>query len=111
MICTIYGIGGINMAKINGKGVVLTAFVAGVASYLSKKENRDKVFKMINEMKSRANFVSDQASPNTQYNSLREIAETAAGTDETKLRENNMIAESGLQTAVIYYNENDQPRV
>jgi len=44
----------------------------------------------------------------TNNNDLREIAETAADDTETKIRENNMIAESGLQTAVIYYNENNQ---
>jgi len=101
--------GVISMAK--GKGVVLTAFVAGVAAFLSKKENRDKTKKMIKNMRTtfskETDFGEKRYSKNNN-NDLKEIAETAADDTETKIRENNMIAESGLQTAVIYYNENNQ---
>ena len=30
------------MAKLKGKGVVMAGLLAGAASFLSKKENRDK---------------------------------------------------------------------
>lgn len=97
------------MAK--GKGVVLTAFLAGVTAYLSKRENRDKVIKMIKKMRTsfekETDFGEKRYSQNNN-NDLREIAETAADDTETKIRENNMIAESGLQTAILYYNENNQ---
>ena len=94
------------------KGVVLTAFLAGVAAYFSKKENRDKTMKMIkdnedNIHRKETDFGEKRYSKNNN-NDLREIAETAADDTETKIRENNMIAESGLQTAIIYYNENNQ---
>jgi hypothetical protein len=98
-----------NMAK--GKGVLMTAFLAGVTAYLSKKENRDKTVRMIKNMRSTFSKETDfgeKRYSKTNNNDLREIAETAADDTETKIRENNMIAESGLQTAVIYYNENNQ---
>lgn len=97
--------------KRKGKGLIVTALAAGAATYLSKKENRDKALSLFKEFQQKASEKLKQ--PETQevshkYNNLEEIAETAAGSDETKIRENNMIAESGLQTAVIYYNENNQ---
>lgn len=99
------------MAKIKGKGLLVTALAAGAATYFSKKENRDKALSLFKEVQGKASNLLKQQ-PNEeyrhQYNNLEEIAETAAGSDETKIRENNMIAESGLQTAVIYYNENNQ---
>lgn len=104
-------IGGINMAKMRGKSLIVTALAAGAASYLSKKENRDKALSLFKELQGKAsNKIKQQPSEEYQsrYNNLEEIAETAAGSDETKIRENNMIAESGLQTAVLYYNENNQ---
>lgn len=38
-----------------GKGVVLAGLAAGAASYLSKKENRDKLMEYINQAKSKVN--------------------------------------------------------
>lgn len=101
------------MAKV--KGVVVTAFVAGLATFLSQKENRDKTIQLLKKAKSKADtyfsketdFGEKRYSKNNN-NDLREIAETAADDTETKIRENNMIAESGLQTAISYYNENNQ---
>lgn len=104
-----------NLAKMKGKGIVLTALAAGVASYFSKKENRMKAAKMLKDAKFKTEHLLTKETDfgEKQYNKrnnndLREIAETAADDTETKIRENNMIAESGLQTAVIYYNEEQQ---
>ncbi|MDN4495457.1 hypothetical protein [Ureibacillus aquaedulcis] len=95
------------MAKLKGKGVVMTALVAGAASFLSKKENRDNTAKFFKDMKSKL-FGSTQ---HTGTQSLKEIAETAAGATSTKIRENNFISEGGGQTALAYYNEADQKQV
>lgn len=43
------------MAKLKGKGVVLAGLVAGAASFLSKKENRDKAMEYINKAKGKVN--------------------------------------------------------
>lgn len=100
------------MAKMRGKSLLVTALAAGAASYFSKKENRDKALSLFKQLQGKASDMLKQQQPSEEYrhryNNLEEIAETAAGSDETKIRENNMIAESGLQTAVIYYNENNQ---
>lgn len=99
------------MAKLKGKGFVISALVAGAASYLSKKENRDKAMKFVNNMKEQ--YMGSQQSKQTQpsNNSLKDIAETSAGTAPTKIRENNFISEGGGQTALEYYNENDQKQM
>lgn len=101
------------LAKV--KGVVVTAFIAGIATYLSQKENREKTLNMLKKAKWKANhyFAKETDFGEKRYsknnnNDLKEIAETAADDTETKIRENNMIAESGLQTAITYYNENNQ---
>jgi len=95
------------MAKLKGKGFVITALVASAASFLSKKKNRDYTAKFFKDMK--AQFFGSNT--NTKYNSLKEIAETAAGPTNTKIRENNFISEGGGQTALAYYNESDQQTV
>lgn len=95
------------MAKLKGKGVVMTALVAGAASFLSKKKNRDNAVKFFKDMK--AQFFGSKG--NTKYNSMKEIAETAAGVTSTKIRENQFISEGGGQTALAYYNESDQQHV
>lgn len=95
------------MAKLKGKGVVMTALIAGAASFLSKKENRDNTVKFFKDMKSQFFGSKD----NTKYNSIKEIAETAAGATSTKIRENNFISEGGGQTALAYYNEADQKQI
>ena len=43
------------MAKLKGKNVVLAGIVAGAASYLSKKENRDKLMEYINQVRTKVN--------------------------------------------------------
>ncbi|MBD8038302.1 3-oxoacyl-ACP reductase [Solibacillus sp. A46] len=39
------------MAKLKGKGVVMAGLIAGAASFLSKKENRDKAMDYLNKAK------------------------------------------------------------
>lgn len=95
------------MARLKGKGVVMTALVAGAASFLSKKENRENAVKFFKDMKSQL-FGSSQ---NADNESLKEIAETPASATSTKIRENNFISEGGAQTALAYYNEADQKQV
>ena len=43
------------MAKFKGKGVVIAGLVAGAASFLSKKENRDKVQQYFSLAKDKVN--------------------------------------------------------
>ncbi|KYG89639.1 hypothetical protein MHH70_14035 [Metasolibacillus sp. FSL H7-0170] len=99
------------MAKLKGKGVVIAGLVAGAASYLSKKENRDKLMGYIQDAKAKATEMMDGMKGNgasmEEETPLQDLAETAGSANTTEIRENNMIAE-GAQTAVQYYNENDQ---
>ncbi|KGR91814.1 hypothetical protein CD30_04355 [Ureibacillus massiliensis 4400831 = CIP 108448 = CCUG 49529] len=98
------------MAKLKGKGVVLAAFVAGVASFLSKKDNRVKTMNMINSIKDKAGAkLNLQKSGATGTgDTLKELAETAASVSDTNIRGNNFIGEGGGQTALAYYNESQQ---
>lgn len=43
------------MAKLKGKGIVMAGLVAGAASFLSKKENRDKAMDYLNKAKGKVN--------------------------------------------------------
>ena len=43
------------MAKLKGKGVVMAGLIAGAASFLSKKENRDKAMDYLNKAKGKVN--------------------------------------------------------
>ena len=94
------------MAKFRGKGFVLSALVAGAASFLSKKENRDMAMKMVQNLSSK--FGTQQPAI---HNSLKEIAETPADVTSQRIRENNFVGEGGAQTALAYYNENDQQQI
>lgn len=98
------------MAKLKGKGFVISALVAGAASYLSKKENRDNTMKMIQTMTSKASsFLGAKSEdPNYDNNSLKEIAKTPASTTNQRIRENNFVGEGGAQTALMYYNHSNQ---
>ena len=53
------------MAKSKGKGVVLAGLIAGVLSFLSKKENRDKAMSYLSQQKKEANS-SQKGSVNVQ---------------------------------------------
>jgi len=53
------------MAKSKGKGVVLAGLIAGVLSFFSKKENRDKAMSYLGQLKKEANS-SQKGSANVQ---------------------------------------------
>ena len=53
------------MAKLKGKGVVLAGLIAGVLSFLSKKENRDKMMSYLSQLKKEVNS-SQKGSANIQ---------------------------------------------
>ncbi len=96
------------MAKMKGKGVVLAAFAAGVATFLSKKQNREKTMNLFNSIKSKATNNSNFKNFNLENDSLRELAETAASVNDTSIRGNNFIGEGGGQTALSYYNHKQE---
>lgn len=109
------------MEKLKGKGVVLAGLVAGVASMLSKKENRDKAVKLLNDAKIKATKVIAEQKENfermsTQSNSTREnvmatgdvagdVAQAPAGYKTLTIQENKFIDEGGAQTAIDAYNK------
>nr|WP_106781619.1 hypothetical protein [Lysinibacillus timonensis] len=96
------------MANFKGKGVVAAAFVAGVASFLSKKDNRIKTMNMINSITNKISGKTNFQNSNGADDTLRELAETAASVSDTEIRGNNFIGEGGGQTALAYYNEKQQ---
>ena len=67
------------MAKLKGKGVVLAGLVAGVLSFLSKKENRDKAMAYLGQLKKEANSSRKGAS-----NIKQKIDEFFNATQSTK---------------------------
>jgi len=96
------------MAKKRGKGVVLAAFAAGVATYLSKKENREKTMQLFNSFRSRAKNEQNFKKFDMESDSLKELTETAASVNDTTIRGNNFISEGGGQTALSYYNHKQE---
>ncbi|MEK5488618.1 MULTISPECIES: hypothetical protein [unclassified Lysinibacillus] len=100
------------MAKRKGTGVVLAGLAGLAASYLSKKENRDKALTMFNSMK--AKFESYLTSgPNMDDRITERVSTevaTEAGTSPTKIASNEMVAEGGGHTGVHFYNEEIQEK-
>ena len=94
------------MAKLKGKGFIISALVAGGAAYLSKKQNRDKTMNFLTQVQSK--FSSLFGPKAVMDYSFKELTETAAGSSELRIRENNFISEGGSQTHLEYYNENEQ---
>ncbi|ATP42061.1 hypothetical protein CSE16_19725 [Solibacillus sp. R5-41] len=105
------------MAKFKGKGVVFAGLVAGVASVLSKKENRDKAMELFNDAKTKATKVmADQkgniGSTSTRSNLMAtgdvagDVAQTPAGPKSLTIQENRFIDEGGGQTAISEFNKN-----
>lgn len=91
------------MANIKNKHVVIPTLLLLASSYLRKKENRQKIKNMWNDFQNKIPFTK------TSYqHSFKELAETAASADTTKIQENNFISEGGSQTALAYYNEHKQ---
>ncbi len=75
------------MAKSKGKGVVLAGLIAGVLSFLSKKENRDKAMSYLGQLKKEANS-SQKESANIQqkvdefFNATQGAKNTTSTKDE-----------------------------
>lgn len=100
------------MAKRTGTGVVIAGLVGLAASYLSKKENRDKALTMLNGMKSKVESYL-ATSPNMDEKVVERVATevaTEAGTSPTKIASNEMVAEGGGHTGVHFYNEEIQEK-
>lgn len=102
------------MAKRKSKGVMLIGLAVGVASFLSKKENRQMAVKTWRNSKLKMKyFIDGQGKDFYEKNydankSLQDIAETAAGTTRTEINENELIEEGGAQTTLRYYNEEQE---
>ena len=67
------------MAKSKGKGVVLAGLMAGVLSFLSKKENRDKAMSYLGQLKKELSS-SQQGNANVQ----QKVNEFFNGTQSSK---------------------------
>ncbi|WP_155593219.1 hypothetical protein [Lysinibacillus cavernae] len=100
------------MAKRKGTGVVIAGLAGLAASYLSKKENRDKALTMFNGMKAKLeSYLS--AGPNMDGKITERVTAevaTEAGTSPTKIASNEMVAEGGGHTGVHFYNEEIQEK-
>ena len=99
------------MAK--GKGIVLVGLVGFAASYLSKKENRDKTIKMFANAKSNVEAYLNSSKVDMDENIVERVTAevaTEAGTKPTEIASNEMVAEGGGQTAVHFYNEEIQAK-
>ncbi len=71
------------MAKFKGKGVVLAGLVAGVLSFLSKKENRDKTMGYLSQLKKGTN--SSQKGPINIQQKMDEFSNAINGTKDEKI--------------------------
>lgn len=106
------------MGKFKGKGVVFAGLVAGVASVLSKKENRDKAMEIFNDAKTKATKVMADQKQNylgniNQSNEVTlpvgevagDVAEAAASPDELIINGNEFLSEGGAQRTISEYNK------
>ena len=101
------------MAKGNGRGIVLAGIVGLAASYLSKKENRDKAFEVFNNTKSKVGTYMSTSRLDMDSNITERVTAevaTEAGTTPTRIASNEMVAEGGGHTAVHFYNEEIQAK-
>lgn len=101
------------MAKSNGTGIVLAGLAGFAASYLCKKENRDKTLEMFNSAKSKLETYLSTSKVDMDSNVAERVsteATTEAGTNPTKLRSNDMVSEGGGHTGVHFYNEEIQAK-
>ena len=87
------------MAKFKGKGVVVAGLLAGAASFLSKKENRDKALDFLNEFKGKT---TNMEVGNDIGELAADFAETAA--NPLQVDENKFISEGGAQKLINDYN-------
>lgn len=112
------------MAKFKGKGVVVAGLIAGAASFLSKKENRDKAMEYLNQAKETVNknggvqglmdkvktgatTQNAHTDANEPYveETLRDVASTAGHDSDIVVDGNQMIDEGGGQSVIDAYNE------
>lgn len=93
------------MAKLKGKGVVMAGLLAGAASFLSKKENRDKTMDFINEAKMKTTNEKNMEIGN-EIGVIADIAEAAA--NPLQVDENKFISEGGAQKTINDYNYKQQ---
>ena len=120
----------VKMAKLKGKGVVLAGLVAGVASYLSKKDNRDKVMSYFSQAKENGGvqgfLAKVQNMPGKDVNgttnngedmpkdlekTIKRVATTEASTTESEIDGNELVEEGGAQQTLAVYNEmQENPR-
>ncbi|MFJ7669048.1 hypothetical protein ACIQXI_18415 [Lysinibacillus sp. NPDC097195] len=101
------------MAKSKGTGVVLAGLAGFAASYLSKKENRDKAWDMINSAKSKLESYLNSSNVNMDDKIAERVTTevaTEAGTAPTKIASNEMVSEGGGHTGVHFYNEEIQEK-
>ena len=93
------------MAKLKGKGVVMAGLLAGAASFLSKKENRDMAMDFINGAKTKTtNGMNEQKNMEigNEIGVIADIAEAAA--NPLQVDENKFISEGGAQKTINDYN-------
>ncbi|KOP69768.1 hypothetical protein AMS59_22950 [Lysinibacillus sp. FJAT-14745] len=89
-------------------GVVITA-LALTASYLCKKENRDKALSMLNCAKSKLRpYLNTAVMDKNISERITAQAATRAGTSPTKIASNEMVAEGGGHTGIHFFNEKIQ---
>lgn len=111
------------MAKFKGKGVVVAGLIAGAASILSKKENRDKAMEIFNQTKEKVNsnekiqeLMNKIPNANSKTSTLtdnepvveetlKDVASTAGRADDMTIDGNQMLDEGGGQTTIDAYNE------
>ncbi|QDQ01079.1 hypothetical protein FOH38_11705 [Lysinibacillus fusiformis] len=101
------------MAKRKGTGVVLAGLAGLAASYLSKKENREKALNMFSSAKSKFESYLNTSNVNMDERIAERVTAevaTEAGTSPTKLASNEMVAEGGGHTGVHFYNEEIQEK-
>ena len=104
----------LTMAKLKGKGVVLAGLVAGAASLLSKKENRDKAMEYLSVAKEKAMQYVEAGKQNatsaTTENdfSLKDAAEGAASELNEEINGNEMIGEGAQQLVNAFNAEQEQ---
>lgn len=114
------------MAKFKGKGVVAASLLVGAASFLSKKENRDKAMEYLNQAKETVNknggvqglmdkvktastsqkdVVVDANDETYVEETLRDVASTAGHASDMVVDGNQMLDEGGGQSTIDAYNE------
>jgi len=101
------------MAGRKGTGVVLAGLAGFAASYLSKKENRDKAMDMLNSAKSKLESYLNTSNVDMDDKIAERVSAevaTEAGTAPTKIASNEMVSEGGGHTGVHFYNEEIQEK-